>query len=122
MNTPVPIQHTQKPLSFNPRLTPSVCFSYHNEYPSPHSAHTETPQFQSSPHPISTTMNTPVPIQHTQKPLSFNPRLTPDQEASLESQFSRAKTLHATDLEILAAEMGVDDKEVKIKMLDFLLC
>ncbi|KAI5749328.1 homeodomain-only protein-like [Diaphorina citri] len=58
-------------------------------------------------------MNTPVPIQHTQKPVSFNPRLTPDQEASLESQFSRAKTLHATDLEILAAEMGVDDKEVK---------
>ncbi|XP_026688796.1 uncharacterized protein LOC113473310, partial [Diaphorina citri] len=60
-------------------------------------------------------MNTPVPIQHTQKPLSFNPRLTPDQEASLESQFSRAKTLHATDLEILAAEMGVDDKEVKVR-------
>lgn len=60
-------------------------------------------------------MNPPVPVQHTQKPISFNPKLTADQEAALESQFSRAKTLHATDLEILAAEMGVDDKDVKVR-------
>ncbi|KAI5754915.1 hypothetical protein M8J77_012583 [Diaphorina citri] len=85
MNTPVPIQHTQKPLSFNPRLTPSVCFSYHNEYPSPHSAHSETP----------TTMNTPVPIQHTQKPLSFNPRLTPSVCFSYHNEYPSPHSAHS---------------------------
>ncbi|XP_050533455.1 homeobox protein ceh-9-like [Daktulosphaira vitifoliae] len=32
----------------------------------------------------------------------------------LESQFNKAKTLHTTDLEILAAELGVREVDVKI--------
>lgn len=33
----------------------------------------------------------------------------------LESQFNKVKTLHSTDLEILAAELGVRDIDVKVK-------
>lgn len=33
----------------------------------------------------------------------------------LESQFNKAKTLHSTDLEIIAAELGVRDVDVKVK-------
>lgn len=33
----------------------------------------------------------------------------------LESQFNKAKTLHSTDLEIIAAELGVRDIDVKVK-------
>lgn len=32
----------------------------------------------------------------------------------LESQFSKVKTLHSTDLEIIAAELGVRDIDVKV--------
>ncbi|VVC43079.1 Homeobox domain,Homeobox domain-like [Cinara cedri] len=31
----------------------------------------------------------------------------------LESQFNKVKTLHSTDLEIIAAELGVNDVDVK---------
>lgn len=33
----------------------------------------------------------------------------------LESQFNKVKTLHSTDLEIIAAELGVNDVDVKVK-------
>lgn len=33
----------------------------------------------------------------------------------LESQFNKVKTLHSTDLEIIAAELGVQDVDVKVK-------
>lgn len=33
----------------------------------------------------------------------------------LESQFNKLKTLHSTDLEIIAAELGVNDVDVKVK-------
>lgn len=33
----------------------------------------------------------------------------------LESQFNKVKTLHSTDLEIIAAELGVRDVDVKVK-------
>lgn len=33
----------------------------------------------------------------------------------LESQFNKVKTLHSTDLEIIAAELGVRDIDVKVK-------
>ncbi|XP_022177575.1 homeodomain-only protein-like [Myzus persicae] len=32
----------------------------------------------------------------------------------LESQFNKVKTLHSTDLEIIAAELGVRDNDVKM--------
>jgi len=32
----------------------------------------------------------------------------------LESQFNKVKTLHSTDLEIIAAELGVRDYDVKV--------
>lgn len=32
----------------------------------------------------------------------------------LESQFNKVKTLHSTDLEIIAAELGVRDVDVKV--------
>jgi len=32
----------------------------------------------------------------------------------LESQFNKVKTLHSTDLEIIAAELGVRDNDVKV--------
>jgi len=32
----------------------------------------------------------------------------------LESQFNKVKTLHSTDLEIIAAELGVRDSDVKV--------
>lgn len=34
----------------------------------------------------------------------------------LESQFNKVKTLHSTDLEIIAAELGVRDVDVKVKI------
>ncbi|KAF0763158.1 homeodomain-only protein-like [Aphis craccivora] len=35
----------------------------------------------------------------------------------LESQFNKVKTLHSTDLEIIAAELGVRDSDVKLRFL-----
>jgi len=32
----------------------------------------------------------------------------------LEAQFNKVKTLHSTDLEIIAAELGVRDNDVKV--------
>lgn len=36
----------------------------------------------------------------------------------LESQFNKVKTLHSTDLELIAAELGVRDIDVKVKLYD----
>lgn len=33
----------------------------------------------------------------------------------LESQFNKVKTFHSTDLEIIAAELGVRDVDIKVK-------
>jgi hypothetical protein len=41
-------------------------------------------------------------------------RLTPEQEAILETEFQKVKTLHATDLALLAVEMGVDEDQVQV--------
>lgn len=42
--------------------------------------------------------------------------LLPDEVLEvLESQFNKVKTLHSTDLEIIAAELGVRDIDVKVK-------
>lgn len=39
----------------------------------------------------------------------------------LESQFNKVKTLHSTDLEIIAAELGVRDVDVKVNYYYFLV-
>lgn len=38
----------------------------------------------------------------------------------LESQFNKVKTLHSTDLEIIAAELGVSDIDVKVKLIAYI--
>ncbi|XP_075228432.1 homeodomain-only protein-like [Lycorma delicatula] len=40
-------------------------------------------------------------------------RLNPEQEATLEAEFNKMKTLHETDLALLAAEMAVSEQDVK---------
>lgn len=47
----------------------------------------------------------------------YNYRLTPDQLRTLESEFSRGRTLHSTDLALLAMEMGADEKDVQVTFL-----
>lgn len=39
----------------------------------------------------------------------------------LESQFNKVKTLHSTDLEIIAAELGVSDIDVKVKLIAYII-
>lgn len=43
-----------------------------------------------------------------------NSPLTDEVLEVLESQFNKVKTLHSTDLEIIAAELGVRDIDVKV--------
>ncbi|XP_014241579.1 homeodomain-only protein-like [Cimex lectularius] len=40
-------------------------------------------------------------------------RLTLEQEATLETEFSKGKTLHETDLALLAAEIGANETDVR---------
>nr|CAD7446537.1 unnamed protein product [Timema bartmani] len=40
-------------------------------------------------------------------------RMSPDQEQTLEAQFSRVKNPHPTDLVLLAAETGLDERDVQ---------
>lgn len=40
----------------------------------------------------------------------------------LESQFNKVKTLHSTDLEIIAAELGVRDNDVKVISIYHIKC
>jgi len=40
----------------------------------------------------------------------------------LEAQFNKVKTLHSTDLEIIAAELGVRDNDVKVISNDRIKC
>ena len=40
-------------------------------------------------------------------------RMTAEQMAVLEAEFNKMKTLHETDLELLAAEMALSEKDVK---------
>lgn len=44
-------------------------------------------------------------------------RLSPQQEAILEAEFNKMKTLHETDLALLAAEMAVSERDVKVVTL-----
>ncbi|XP_046993676.1 homeodomain-only protein-like [Schistocerca americana] len=41
------------------------------------------------------------------------PSLTPDQASVLEAQFQRLKNPHPTDLILLAAETGLDERQVQ---------
>nr|CAD7586449.1 unnamed protein product [Timema genevievae] len=41
-------------------------------------------------------------------------RMSPDQEQTLEAQFSRVKNPHPTDLVLLAAETGLDERDVQV--------
>nr|CAD7197655.1 unnamed protein product [Timema douglasi] len=41
-------------------------------------------------------------------------RISPDQEQTLEAQFSRVKNPHPTDLVLLAAETGLDERDVQL--------
>nr|CAD7266383.1 unnamed protein product [Timema shepardi] len=44
-------------------------------------------------------------------------RISPDQEQTLEAQFSRVKNPHPTDLVLLAAETGLDERDVQLASL-----
>lgn len=41
-------------------------------------------------------------------------QLTPLQEATLEEEFARTKSIHEADLAILAAEIGLDETEAQV--------
>nr|CAD7569498.1 unnamed protein product [Timema californicum] len=43
-------------------------------------------------------------------------RMSPDQEQTLEAQFSRVKNPHPTDLVLLAAETGLDERDVQVEL------
>ena len=45
---------------------------------------------------------------------SYFSRINPDQIARLEREFAKAKLIHATDLELLAAEMALNEKDVQV--------
>ena len=45
------------------------------------------------------------------------PKLSPDQEAALESHFRRNKNVHASDVAILSAETGLDEEQVQVFFL-----
>ncbi|XP_046667541.1 homeodomain-only protein-like [Homalodisca vitripennis] len=47
------------------------------------------------------------------QPLVYSGRLSPEQVAMLEAEFTKVKTLHSTDLSLLAAEMAVNEKDVQ---------
>ena len=47
------------------------------------------------------------------------PKLSPDQEAALESHFRRNKNVHASDVAILSAETGLDEEQVQVFFFDF---
>ncbi|KAK7591265.1 hypothetical protein V9T40_002878 [Parthenolecanium corni] len=44
---------------------------------------------------------------------SYVNRIRPEQISTLEQEFAKARTLHNTDLELLAAEMGLDERDVQ---------
>ncbi|XP_063236751.1 homeodomain-only protein-like [Bacillus rossius redtenbacheri] len=46
--------------------------------------------------------------------VSRAPRISPEQESALEAQFRRVKNPHPTDLELLAAETGLDERDVQV--------
>lgn len=52
-----------------------------------------------------------------EKTSSYVHRIKPEQIAVLEQEFVKAKTLHATDLELLAAEMALNEKDVQVKYI-----
>lgn len=56
-----------------------------------------------------------VPMDFSNDPENDNISLSDGVLEVLESQFNKAKTLHSTDLEIIAAELGVRDVDVKVK-------
>lgn len=45
---------------------------------------------------------------------SYVNRIRPEQISTLEQEFAKARTLHNTDLELLAAEMGLDERDVQV--------
>ena len=47
------------------------------------------------------------------------PKLSPDQEAALESHFRRNKNVHASDVAILSAETGLDEEQVQVFIFYF---
>lgn len=51
-------------------------------------------------------------------PMVYRGRLTPDQVATLEAQFAKIKTLHETDLALLAFEMAASEKDVQVSSTD----
>lgn len=53
-------------------------------------------------------------ISINEKSASYAHRIKPEQISTLEQEFAKAKTLHNTDLELLAAEMGLDEKDVQV--------
>lgn len=53
-------------------------------------------------------------ITINEKNASYTHRIKPEQISTLEQEFAKAKTLHNTDLELLAAEMGLDEKDVQV--------
>lgn len=57
-------------------------------------------------------------ITINEKNTSYTHRIKPEQILTLEQEFAKAKTLHNTDLELLAAEMGLDEKDVQAWYID----
>ena len=59
-----------------------------------------------------------LPSQSTrplsEKSSSYVNRIRPEQISTLEQEFAKARTLHNTDLELLAAEMGLDERDVQV--------
>lgn len=56
----------------------------------------------------------PQPIAVLEPSGSYIHRLRPEQIEALEQEFSKVKTLHTTDLELLAAEMGSSEKDIQV--------
>ncbi|XKL63339.1 hypothetical protein PGB90_005703 [Kerria lacca] len=53
-----------------------------------------------------------------EKNSSYVNRIKPEQISALEQEFAKVKTLHNTDLELLAAEMNLDEKDVQAWYVD----
>lgn len=59
-------------------------------------------------------MQSPQQPSPTTQAMVYRGRLSPEQVATLESEFGKLKTLHTTDLSLIAAEMAANEKDVQV--------
>lgn len=62
----------------------------------------------------STNVQLPGAGNRSPKNSSYLNRLTPEQISTLDAEFNKVKTLHSTDLALLAAEMAVSEEDVQV--------